>query len=44
MEAIRDYKGAVGVFDFGPDNHLGLDNRATVLVTVKGGKFSLTAE
>ena len=44
METIRNYNGTMGVFNITPDDHLGLDNRSTVLVSAKGGKFVLLEE
>jgi hypothetical protein len=32
------------VFNMSPTNHNGMDERARVLVVVKGGKFRLLAE
>lgn len=44
MEGIRNYAGTMGVFNFSPQDHLGLDQRSTVLVVVKNKKFVLLDE
>lgn len=41
MEGIRDFPGTMGVFNYSPQDHLGLDRRSTVLVVVKNKKFVL---
>jgi branched-chain amino acid transport system substrate-binding protein len=41
IENTRDYRGAIGVFDYSADDHLGLDARSTFLVMVKDGQFVL---
>jgi branched-chain amino acid transport system substrate-binding protein len=41
MEGIKNYPGTMGVFNFSPQDHLGLDRRSTVLVVVKNRKFVL---
>jgi len=40
IENTRDYHGAVGIFNFSTDDHLGLDSRSTILVVVKDGRFT----
>jgi len=40
IENTRDYHGAVGIFNFSADDHLGLDSRSTILVEVKDGRFT----
>ena len=42
--SIKGLVGCQGVFTMSPTNHNGMDERARVLVTVKGGKFRLLAE
>jgi branched-chain amino acid transport system substrate-binding protein len=44
IEQERDVVGCQGVFNMGPTNHNGMDERARVLVTVKDGKFRLLPE
>ncbi len=41
IENTRDYQGVIGIFNFSANDHLGLDSRATFLVTVKDGRFVL---
>jgi len=41
LEGIKNYPGTMGVFNFSPQDHLGLDRRSTVLVVVKNRKFVL---
>jgi branched-chain amino acid transport system substrate-binding protein len=41
IEANGPYNATHGVFQFTPDDHYGLDQRATVLLTAKDGKFLL---
>jgi branched-chain amino acid transport system substrate-binding protein len=41
MEGIKNFPGTMGVFNFTPQDHLGLDRRSTVLVVVKNNKFVL---
>jgi branched-chain amino acid transport system substrate-binding protein len=41
LETEQGVVGCQGVFDMSPANHNGMDERARVLVTVKGGKFRL---
>ncbi|MEO8848947.1 MAG: ABC transporter substrate-binding protein [Casimicrobiaceae bacterium] len=44
LENVHGVVGCQGVFDMSPTNHNGMDERARVLATVKGGKFRLLAE
>ena len=44
IEQERDVVGCQGVFNMSPTNHNGMDERARVLVTVKGGRFRLLPE
>ena len=44
LEQERDVVGCQGVFDMSASNHNGMDERARVLVTVKGGRFRLLPE
>ncbi len=44
LEQQREIVGCQGVFNMSPTNHNGMDERARVLVTVKGGKFRLLAD
>lgn len=44
LEAEKDVVGCQGVFDMSPTNHNGMDERARVLVTIKGGHFRLLPE
>jgi len=39
LEATRDLHGAHGVFNMTPTDHLGLDQRARVMVTVRNGTW-----
>lgn len=41
LETTRGYVGVVGLFDFSPTDHLGLDARSTFLADVKQGRFRL---
>ncbi|HYQ81657.1 MAG TPA: ABC transporter substrate-binding protein [Anaeromyxobacteraceae bacterium] len=41
LEGVRDLRGAHGVFNPSPTDHLGLDERARVMVQVKGGAWQL---
>ena len=41
LEAVRDAAGAQGIFNMSPTDHLGLDQRATVVVEIKGGEWAL---
>lgn len=44
LEQEKEVVGCQGVFNMSPTNHNGMDERARVLVTVKGGKFRLVPE
>jgi branched-chain amino acid transport system substrate-binding protein len=44
IEQERDVVGCPGVFNMSPTNHHGMDERARVPVTVKGGRFRLLPE
>jgi branched-chain amino acid transport system substrate-binding protein len=44
IESLREYHAVSGVFNFSPDNHLGMDHRSMYLTTVKGGQFQLNAD
>ena len=41
LEASKDVVGAQGVFNMSAQNHNGMDARARVMMTVKGGKWTL---
>lgn len=41
LENTHDYVGTVGVFNYSPTDHVGLDARTLFLVQVKNGKFTL---
>lgn len=41
IEHIKDFKGVNGIYSFSADNHLGVDERSTLLVVVKDGQFKL---
>jgi branched-chain amino acid transport system substrate-binding protein len=42
LEQTKDLAGAHGVFNMSPQDHLGLDQRARVMVTVKNGAWTYT--
>lgn len=44
IEALQEYKGVSGVFNFTPQDHLGLDDRAIYLTRVEDGRFQLIGE
>jgi branched-chain amino acid transport system substrate-binding protein len=44
LETEHGVVGCQGVFDMSPTDHNGMDERARVLVTVKGGRFRLLAD
>ena len=44
IEQEKEIVGCQGVFNMSPTNHNGMDERARVLVTVKGGRFRLLPE
>lgn len=39
LERVREVAGAHGIFNMSPTDHLGLDQRATVVVEIKGGDW-----
>lgn len=41
LEATKEVVGAQGVFNMSPQNHNGMDSRARVMMTVKGGRWTL---
>lgn len=41
LERTHEYVGTVGVFNYSPTDHVGLDERTLFLVQVKGGRFQL---
>lgn len=41
LEALKDVPGAHGIFSMGPKDHLGLDQRARVMVQIVNGKWKL---
>jgi len=41
IETGGPFPASQGVFEYTPENHLGLDERAVVLLTVENGKFKL---
>lgn len=41
LEGMKEVAGAHGVFTMGPNDHLGLDQRARVMVKIEGGKWVL---
>lgn len=41
LERTHEYVGTVGIFNFSPTDHVGLDERTLFLVQVKGGRFQL---
>ncbi len=41
LEGVRDLHGAHGVFDMSPADHLGLDERARVMVQIRNGSWQL---
>jgi branched-chain amino acid transport system substrate-binding protein len=44
LEGLRDVRGAHGVFDMSPTDHVGLDERARVMVTIRNGAWQLLAK
>ncbi|MFA5664509.1 ABC transporter substrate-binding protein [Castellaniella sp.] len=44
LENVKDLKGVNGIYTFSPDNHLGIDERSTLLVEVEDGQFKLLAD
>jgi len=43
LEGLHDVAATQGVYSFSPTDHLGLDDRARILVVVKDGKWHLAA-
>ncbi len=41
LEQTKELVGTQGVFTINPHNHNGMDNRARVMMTVKGGRWTL---
>lgn len=41
LERTKEYAGSVGIFNYTPSDHVGLDDRTLFLVQVKGGKFQM---
>ena len=41
LEQIKEFVGISGIYTYTPDNHSGPDERAMVMVEVKGGKWTL---
>ena len=41
IEAVKDVPGAHGIFSMSPTDHLGLDQRARVMVEIANGKWKL---
>jgi branched-chain amino acid transport system substrate-binding protein len=41
LENVKEVPGAHGIFSMGPDDHLGLDQRARVMVQIVGGTWKL---
>jgi branched-chain amino acid transport system substrate-binding protein len=41
LETAKDVRGAHGVFNMSPTDHLGLDHRSRVMVKIEGGKWVL---
>jgi len=39
IENTKNFVGTGGVFNYGPDNHVGLDKAAFEMIAVQGGKF-----
>ena len=44
LEGEKEVVGCQGVFDMSPTDHNGMDERARVLVTIRGGRFRLLAD
>ena len=44
LEQSRELVGVQGVFNMSPQNHNGMDQRARVMMTVKGGKWILVRD
>lgn len=41
LERTKEYAGTVGIFNYKPTDHVGLDERTLFLVQVKNGKFQI---
>jgi branched-chain amino acid transport system substrate-binding protein len=41
LEGLKEVPAAHGIFSMSPTDHLGLDQRARVMVQIKGGKWAL---
>jgi branched-chain amino acid transport system substrate-binding protein len=39
LEGVKNAAGAHGIFNMGPNDHLGLDQRAAVMIQIVGGKW-----
>jgi branched-chain amino acid transport system substrate-binding protein len=39
LEGVRDAAGAHGIFNMSPKDHLGLDQRAAVMIQIRDGKW-----
>ena len=44
LEKTHEYAGAVGIFNFTPTDHVGLDERTLFLTQIKNGQFRLIKE
>jgi branched-chain amino acid transport system substrate-binding protein len=44
LESVKNVPGAHGIFSMGPNDHLGLDQRARVMVQIVGGKWKLAGD
>lgn len=44
LEGVRDVAGAQGIYNMSPTDHHGLDQRATVVVEIKNGKWAWVGE
>ena len=44
LEQSREVVGAHGIFNMSPQDHNGMDQRARVMMTVKGGKWILVRD
>lgn len=41
LETIQDFAGVGGVFSFTPENHVGLDENAFIMVIIKNGEWKI---
>ncbi|WP_156173968.1 ABC transporter substrate-binding protein [Cupriavidus basilensis] len=41
IEQTREYVGVTGIYNYSPQDHLGLDGRSTFLAIVRNGRFEL---